>query len=310
MSHPTQTARRDPVLTTSKTGEIVPEYFETDNPKLIQFLEAYNDFLDSSGTHGFGAQIKDIIHARDISETSTVLLDEIIKEVGDGLQSSAFFQQPRLMAKLLSSFYRAKGTLQSAEGFFRGFFNEEVAIEYPKKDMFIVGEDNIGFDSQKFIQDNKLYQVFSILVKVGLSTNDYESLYKKFVHPAGFHFAGQVSLVDEGVFAFSGQSPNPLDSDATNPVFEAQGNFILATPFSDLTAFIDSGGVLVRTDVDQSIEAFTAITAQSLSTFYGSLSEITDPNSFTFDDSSNTSRPDFSMTLETMDNFSFDSNVN
>ena len=176
--------------------------------------------------------------------------------------------------------------------------------------MFIVGEDNIGFDSQKFIQDNKLYQVFSILVKVGLSTNDYESLYKKFVHPAGFHFAGQVSLVDEGVFAFSGQSPNPLDSDATNPVFEAQGNFILATPFSDLTAFIDSGGVLVRTDVDQSIEAFTAITAQSLSTFYGSLSEITDPNSFTFDDSSNTSRPDFSMTLETMDNFSFDSNVN
>jgi hypothetical protein len=308
MTHPNQTNRRDPILTTSKTGEVVPEYFQSDNPKLIQFLDAYLDFLDSDGTHGFGHKIKDVIHTRDISETS--LLDEIIKEIGDGLQASSFFAQPRLMAKLLADFYRTKGTLVSAEGFFRGFFNEEVSIEYPKKNIFIVGTDNIGFDSQRFIQDNKLYQVFSILIKVGISTQDYESLYKKFVHPAGFHFAGQVASVGEAIFPFAGESPNPLDSADTDPVFEAEGNFILATPFSDLTAFIDSGSVLIRTDVDQSIEAFEAITAQSLSNFYGSLSEITDPNSFTFDDSSNASRPDFSMTLETMDNFSFDSNIN
>ena len=196
--------------------EVLPSYFETDNAKLIDFLDAYYEFLDSDGQHGFGRQIRESLFARDIAETSTANLDEIIKEIGDGLQASSFFEQPRLMAKLLASFYRSKGTLVSAEGFFRGFFNEEATIEYPKSQIFIVGQDNIGFDSQKFIQDNKLYQIFSVLV-VGISTQDYEVLYKKFVHPAGFHFAGQVVSQTEASCSLLGL--NPLDSDALNPVF-------------------------------------------------------------------------------------------
>ena len=36
--------RRNITLTTSKVGEVVPEYFGEENSKLIQFLEKYQDF--------------------------------------------------------------------------------------------------------------------------------------------------------------------------------------------------------------------------------------------------------------------------
>ena len=39
--------RRSITLTTSKVGEIVPEYFGEENAKLITFLEKYLDHLDS-----------------------------------------------------------------------------------------------------------------------------------------------------------------------------------------------------------------------------------------------------------------------
>lgn len=297
--------RRDVILTTSKTGEVLPSYYEGDNSKLITFLDKYYDYLDSDGnTKAFTNTIKELIYARDVAQTDIEFLDELVKEIGDGLQVSTFFHQPRLMAKLLGSFYRSKGSIVSAESFFRGFFNEEVTIEYPKKDIFTVGQDQIGFDSQKFIQDNKLYQVFSILVKVGLSTQDYVNLYKKFVHPAGFHFAGEVTSVGEGVFPISAQGLNPLDSAVASTVLLSEASPLLVTEFSDLTAFLDSGddAQRFRINVNQPISVFSAITAGSLGKFYPAISTMIDPNSFTLDDSDTTGRPDMSMAVETMDN--------
>jgi hypothetical protein len=297
--------RRDVVLTTSKTGEVLPQYYEDDNSKLITFLDKYYEFLDSDANgKSFGNTIKELIYARDVAQTDLAFLDELVKEIGDGLQVSTFFHQPRLMAKLLGSFYRSKGSIVSAESFFRGFFNEEVTIEYPKKDIFTVGQDQIGFDSQKFIQDNKLYQVFSILVKVGISTQDYENLYKKFVHPAGFHFAGEVISVGEGIFPISAQGLNPLDSASGISILVSEASPLLSTEFSDLTAFLDSADdkQRYRINVNQPISVFKSITAGNLGKFYPNITTLIDPNSFTFDDSDTTGRPDFSMSGETMDN--------
>jgi len=303
--------RRQPTLTTSKTGEVLPEYFEADNPKLITLLDEYYKFLDSSGSQSFSDQIEQIHKARDISSTRINFLDELITELGNGLTQSSFFDQPRLMAKLLAGFYRSKGTLVSAEGFFRGFFGEEVVIEYPKEQIFKVGDSKIGFDSQRFIQDNAIYQIFSILVKVGISVQDYEALYKRFVHPAGFHFAGEVAVFEEaniGPFSngVTAQGLNPLDSAALNPTFITEGDITLVSGFSELTALIDSGGEddVYRVAIDQSITKYQSLTISDLTNFYPSIISFLSPNSFTFDDSGDPG-PDFSMTLETMDNTKF-----
>jgi hypothetical protein len=300
--------RRAVTLTTSAVGEVVPEYFEENNSQLISLLEKYYDHLDSDGAMAFGAAIRDLHHIRDVAETRESYLDELIREVGNGLQASSFFDQPRLMARLLAGFYRAKGTLVSAEGFFRGFFNEEVTIEYPKDRLFIVGESQCGYDAQKFIQDDYVYQLFSILVKVGISTQDYESLYKRFVHPAGWYFAGQVLSVENAILPLTVEGLDPLEQPALPRIFQSEASLGLLTMSQETTALIDSGGTQFRAGVTQLVSVYTgdsSITAGSLATFYPTVIDLITPNSFTFDDSSNDARPDMSMTLETMDNDMF-----
>ena len=315
-------------LTQARVKETLPEYFSEDNPNLITFLEKYYDFLDSDGRYSFNSSIQEIISARDTQENSSELLNEVIKEIGDGLQSASFFHQPRLMAKLLGAFYRSKGTLVSAEGFFRGFFNEPLEVEYPKDQIFIVGESNIGFEDRKFIQNNELYQIFSILLKTGISTTDYETLYKKFVHPAGWYFQGEVVTTNEINLNVSHlenvDGLRPVVDSATTKVFGPELFITPVLPFAEHTLVFDSdniGAGQIRATLTSTIEAFQNLTPNELEKFYANAIELITPNSFTFDDSGNhyvnlgfssadstdldVPRPDFSLEFETMDNDMF-----
>lgn len=293
--------RRALNLNRSEIDNILPEHYSAEYPKLVSLLKSYYQFLDSDEDRGFVTKISEILSVRDISQTREENLDQLLTEIGDGLTAASFFKQPRLMIRLLSGFYRAKGTLVSAEGFFRGFFNEEATIEYPKKQMFIVNESEVGYESQKFIQDDKLYQVFSILVKVGISTADYEALYKKFVHPAGWHFAGEVSTAGEVNLGISGLGLNPLES-AGDPILASEVDLNVVSEFAQLTGLVDSAGKQIRISVGTLVDNYSSLTATQLNNQYGSIKELLSPNSFTFDDSSDV---DTSITLETMDNTIF-----
>jgi len=300
--------RRDPAIFTSKVNQVLPEYFQEDNSKLISLLQTYYETLDSdNGSINFSEKIRDIFAARDITETDETYLDELISEIGNGLKASNFFDQPRLMARLLGRFYQAKGTRNAAEGFFRGFFNEEAEIIYPKKDIFIVGESEIGFESQKRLIDNRRYQVLSVLIRSGLSVSDYENLYKKFVHPAGFHFAGDVVSVGQVSFTPTITTHDPLEVPEVAAVFLSQAELIPTTSFGETTLLYDSSdGVQFRVDtIQQELLYYTVdsdLTAGLWNTYYDDIKTILDPNSFTFDDSATSGRPDFAMTVETMDN--------
>ena len=238
--------RRNITLRTSKIGEVVPEYFGEENAKLITFLEKYHDYLDSDQSIGFGSKIKELVFARDTQQTNTDALDQLIGEIGNGLIASSFFKKPRLMAKLLGDFYRAKGSYNSARGFFQGFSGEEAVIEYPKDKLFIVGESGIGYESQKFLTNAEIYQTFSILVKCGLSTSDYENLYKRFVHPAGFHFAGEVVAQRSGEALISAFGVDPLEPDSINLVLLDQVTMLTYASPVYFTALLDSSNTCTR----------------------------------------------------------------
>lgn len=302
--------RRKLNLLTSKVDEVLPEYYQGDFPNFITFLEKYYEWLDSDHSQGFTKDIKTLMSVRDISQTNEENLDELLTEIGDGLTVASFFKQPRLMIRLLSGFYRVKGTLLSAEGFFRGFFNEEAVVEYPKVQMFTINDaDNnfldhkIGYESQKFIQDAGLYQIFSILVKAGISTADYEALYKKFVHPAGWHFAGEVATETEVDLGLNGFGLNPLESDG-NPVLSNEFDLGINVPFTQLTGLLESDGTYVRTNLIELVSDYQDIPASVLNTYYDNTAQIITPNSFTFDDSASVA-PDMALTTETMDNTIF-----
>lgn len=331
MTHSSDKNRRNQNLLSPTIDGALPSHFAEqygqDSGSLIKFLDLYYQFLDSSGVNSFGSDIHNLFTARDISETNAKGLDQLIGEIGNGLTASAFFQQPRLMARLLAQFYRSKGTLVSVEGFFRGFFNQEVTIEHPKdKLLFVGGKDSsgiqgqIGFDYNHRTVDNGEFQIFSVKVKAGVSNFDYEKLYKKFAHPAGFNFTGQ--LVTDGVATISliGTGIDPLEED-DNIVLATplgDGEILAAAGFNQMTAIFDSVGDngdpniagVFRSTLSDFISKYQSITVGNLIKSYGTIDKLFDPDSFTFDDSATglnaaTSRIDMSFTTETMDNDMF-----
>ena len=78
-------------------------------------------------------------------------------------------------------------------------------------------------------------------------------------------------------------------------------------PFVQSTVLIDSGGGNVRSNLNELVSDYQNFTLSQLDTTYHTLKQVITPNSFTFDDSSirdsdENASPDFSITLETMDN--------
>ena len=171
----------------------------------------------------------------------------------------------------------------------------------PKKDIFIVAESKIGYDSGKYIQNNAKYQIFSILVKVGLGTSQYETLYKKFVHPAGFYFEGEV--ITEGEANLNIDSQRASEAEVATGTIEAEA---IITPeiFTSMTGLVDSDSRTYRYDLNLLVSAFQNLTAAEIDAQYASIAQLVTPNSFTTDDS-DTIRPSLDNVVETIDNDMF-----
>ena len=198
---------------------VLPEFYQTEYPRLVEFLEKYYEYQEEQGLATFSEQIYDLFNARDISHVNLINLDTLISEISDGLTRESFHpqQDARLMTRLLADFYRSKGTVLSVNEFFKAFFDEDVEVVYPKNNIFILndrpGNSLIGPASLKYIQDDKKYQIFSILLKTGMSLNDYESFYKKMVHPAGWYLSAEVQTLSEAqVYLKAGETTDPLET--------------------------------------------------------------------------------------------------
>ena len=208
-------------LHTSQVSQLLPDFFDSEYPLLVKFLERYYDYTKEDDSISYEAKIKELFDLRDITTTELDALDYLLREIGNGVDHTIFPEETReerarLSARLLANFYRIKGTQNSAEQFFKMFFNEDVEVFYPKENIFYLndrpGNSLIGPESVKFITDNRRFQIFSVLLKTGLSSADYDSLYKKFVHPAGFYLAADVATKGVGTLDTSGEGTDPLET--------------------------------------------------------------------------------------------------
>tara|TARA_B100001057_G_scaffold215064_1_gene215303 strand:- start:3884 stop:4849 length:966 start_codon:yes stop_codon:yes gene_type:complete len=292
-----------------KVKESLPEIFTSDFPKLVTFLEKYYNFLDSAdGTHAFGDDSKQIFAKKDIHETKAGLLDNLVSELSGGMQSGEIFADKRFALTRLAELHRSSGSRFSAEEFFRLFFQETADIHYPKKDIFLVGDSasTIGVDSVKFIQNYERYQLFSILIKIGVGTSVWQELYKKFIHPAGFYFEGEVTFDGEALNTLL--APTVVLDSAVGPTIVSEALLPITRQFTQLTTLLDSEGGNVRvSDINKLVSDYQNLSLDYLDNTYHTLRQVITPNSFTFDDSGGrdsdeTATPDFSNTLETMDN--------
>jgi hypothetical protein len=304
--------RRDISLRTDDVDVVLPEYFQSDYPNLTTFLEHYYDFMDSDATFNFGRELKDLYRNRDIQAASLKNLDQLIFEIGNELTAADIFTEPRFAATRLAKFYRKKGSPESIKEFFRLFFGQEISLSFPKEDLFTVGESRIGYESLKFIRNDKLYQLYSYLITSSLSTSTWSELYKKFVHPAGWFFQGQLST--DGVANMNITAPLSIPT-SVDPIFEQTAEVFESTPFTLLTALRDSDGTTLRETLDDTIDRYQSLTLSQLASIgYANVAEIMEPTSPTFDEDSDASLfplggKDFSNAIETMDQniFKYDS---
>ena len=291
-----------------KVREALPEYYTSEFPTLVTFLEKYYDFLDSdNGTHAFGDDVRQLFSKKDIREMPSDLINNFISEIAGGLETGENFTSARYALTRLAELARSKGTKFGFQEFFRLFFQQVADVEYGKQSVFNIGDSasQIGVESLKFIQDNELFQTFGLLVKTGIDTSKWTELYKKFIHPAGFYFKGQV--VSDTAGSFNITTPLSIEDSSPGPTLVSEASAAFSLPFVQSTVLIDSGGGNVRTNLNELVSDYQNFTLSQLDTTYHTIRQVITPNSFTFDDSSirdsdENASPDFSITLETMDN--------
>ena len=285
----------------SKVSEVLPEHYLSEYPTLITFLDKYYEFMDSDATFNFASAIHAMYDVRDIEATNVSFIDNILKELGQGILNQNFFLEPRFAMKLVSQFYRVKGSLYSSEGFFRAFFNSEVEISFPKRDLFIVGESEIGFENQKVVQDGALNQILSILVKSEVPVATWRELYKAFVHPAGFFLGAQTLIVGVGDLDVNSMPDNFADS--ADPLFSATG-------LASLTGDLEMTGIgiiadsEVRFTIDEQIASYQTMTIEQAAAMYNNIKDTIITDGFTFDEDSAATIPAamrMSNTVETTD---------
>ena len=301
--------RRNRNLTESKVREVLPSYFTSDYPDLVTFLEKYYDWMDSDATHGFDNDLHNLYQIRDLQATDLTLLNRIFAEIGQGQVSADYFTNPRYVATLLSDFYRVKGSITSAEGFFRAFYNEQPEVQYPKENLFIVGESKVGAESLKFIQNGAKYQVLSVNIRSGQPISKWRELYKAFVHPAGFFLGGEVVIESITDLNLSTMPLSIPDSDAGVFAIEGFTASLAPTALGELTVVYNDGGDADTEKerlVTDTVTKYSTATVAELMGQYGSIEDVIDANSPRFDEDVDSGGIDFSNALETMDENIFD----
>lgn len=267
-------------------GDVLPQYYSEAYPHLIQFLEGYFDYMDSDSTI---SSIQDLNSLYDLERTDLEYIEYIFATIADGANST-YFGEPREVLRNFANFYRVKGTKYSAQGFFRAFYGIDVEIEYPKNNIFIVSESQIGTESLRYIQNSALYQIFSVLIKSAIPLNTWKNLYKKFVHPAGFFLGGAVVLELPSTNSQLLTMPDNIDEPPPPVLVEGTATFTIPNGLTEIIGILpddeDSDSVVEKINMTARVSRFADVPIQTLIDQYEKIDDILDINSPMFSEDS------------------------
>jgi hypothetical protein len=287
------------VLSRPDVRNILPSRFSEDYPNLVLFLEKYYEHNKALHTAH-----EDVLNLRNLDETEIKSIDNIFFEIGNALSTDKF-DDPVFLAKIISFITKSKGTPLSAQLFFRSFFNVEPTISYPKNEIFVVNESLLGPEYGNRVINNDRWQIHSIFIKTSLQQATWESLYKIFVHPAGFWLGAEVLIENKGVITLSGPVAI-LDSSANSLSLESLASGVISLGHTDITLLIDSGSgdnlTTSRMNPFRTVQYFDSATMNVLAGQYHNIGLLGNANGITMDTTDSIAAgPDFSNTFETYD---------
>jgi len=301
-----QEKNRRPVnLVHGQVRNILPEHFIELYPNMVAFLEQYYDAQEE--IYEIDLLRGGLFALRDLDEINLKFMDRLFYEYGNGA-SSEYFGDPRFVGKVIAFLIQNKGNEYSGQLFFRTFFGVSPEITYPKDSILYTFSGNnediqrakIGIKDARFIQDGRKYQILSVLIRSGISFDQWERLYKRFVHPAGFFLSGE--LTTETVASTANVATGLLNDlgPATITLAEtARGTIV---PNTEIVGIYDSGDYRYISDLT-GFDRFKDIAINYLDTTYKSIGTMGDFSSPTTDEDSASTlqfiRAD--QTFETMD---------
>jgi len=283
--------RRDPSLRYKDVKTVLPLHFQEEYPNLVSFLETYYDIEPSISETWFDL--------RDLDDTTLQNLDRLYYEIANGAATTDF-SDPRFVAKLIHQIIENKGNEYSAQLFFRLFYNEIPEISYPKDNLFIVAESPLN-NQFHLIQDGARYQILSVLIRSGKTISEWEALYRKFVHTAGYYLSAEVFL--EGVGTVSPTAPIALLDSAAGDLVISDIGEIGVTSQGEIAFLVDSANEVFILSDDINLDKYDDVSIEILEKQYDNIFDIDKAASPRFsEDSDGTFKsPYFSNTLETWD---------
>jgi len=264
----TDIRRRDINLQKAEIEKVLPEHFLEQYPTLVSLFESYYEFLDQPDAPG--RRIQEMYKNRDVTQVDADLLQYIEDELLLGQAYFGGFINKREASKFSNILYRSKGTRYSIQQFFRAFFGVDPEVVYPKQNIFRVGPtidesletsnyngdqvvepaSNIGAQSQRYLTDDKLYQVLAVLIRTEIPINIWREVYKLFVHPSGMFLGGQVVIVSENETKIDTLMPEIIRPISTAVVVTAEApNDITDQPEASVTGLLDSDATTLRIDL-------------------------------------------------------------
>lgn len=106
----------------------VPDFLLEEGPVLVQFLEAYYEWMEQSNNVVSG--IQNILSYRDIDQTLADYIEFIKDELFADLPTELMANK-RLLAKHIRNLYSTKGSEKSYKLLFRILYNEDIDFAYP-----------------------------------------------------------------------------------------------------------------------------------------------------------------------------------
>ena len=121
-------------------GQQIPEYISDYYPLYVIFMTKYFEYLDNSSS-GVQHSIQNIELNRDIDTTASSLAVQFLNTYVANLPDESAADQT-ILVKYFKECFRNKGNEKSFRFFFKAFFNDDIAVSYPRDQMFKTSAGN------------------------------------------------------------------------------------------------------------------------------------------------------------------------
>lgn len=190
----------------------VPEFIRRDHPNIIEFLEAYYEWLEMD--RNAEDSIKNLLNYQDVDTTLDDFLTFFRREFLATIPENCLADK-RLLVKHIKQFYRAKGTEKSYKLLFNILFGTDVNFDFPGRRMLrtsdgkwrqnktlrvrqIIGKGNpVDFTTKRIVGNNSLAS--AVVEKVQIKQFGINTVHELFLNLSsidGQFQVGEIVTVD------------------------------------------------------------------------------------------------------------------